>query len=85
MPSPVRLTFVMLALAAMGLVSPVKAVRQAQPANRVLPDFDVRESRPAPPPSPQTEAEIGRAAQSGSKPPRVHPFTAGVRVLDVLA
>jgi subtilase family serine protease len=82
MPSPLRLTFVTLSLAAIGLVSPVKAVRQEQPASRVLPDFDIRESRPAPPPSPQTEAEIGRAAQAGSKRPRVHPFTAGVRVLE---
>ena len=81
MPSSLRLTFVTLSLAAIGLVSPVKAVKQEQPANRVLPDFDIRESRPAPPPSPQTEAEIGRAAQAGSTRPRVHPFTAGVRVL----
>ncbi len=82
MSSVLRLTFLTLAVAAVGLVGPVAAVRPQQPPGRVLPDFDVREGRPPQAPSPQTEAEARRAAQAGTERVRVHPFTGGVRVLE---
>ena len=46
MPSSVRLAFATLAVALVGLITPVGAVRQQPPADRVLPDFDIREGRP---------------------------------------
>ena len=82
MPSSVRLTFALLALTAVGLVTPVNAVRQQPPSGRVLPDFDIREGGPPQSPSPQTEAEARRAAQAGDPRIRVQPFSGGVRVLE---
>ena len=82
MPSSVRLAFATLAVALVGLITPVGAVRQQPPADSVLPDFDIREGRPPQAGSPQTQAEARRAREKGSSPVRVHPFTGGVLVLD---
>ena len=78
MPSSVRLAFATLAVALVGLITPVGAVRQQPPADRVLPDFDIREGRPPHAGSPQTQSEARRARDTGSSPVRVHPFTGGV-------
>ena len=82
MPSLLRLSLATLVLTTVSLTTPVTAVRQQPPANRVLPDFDVREGRRPQAPSPQTEAEARRATESGRPPVRVHPFTGGVHVLE---
>jgi len=82
MPSSVRLAFATLAVALVGLITPVGAVRQQPPAGRVLPDFDIREGRPPHAGSPQTQSEARRATENRSSPVRVHPFTGGVLVLD---
>ena len=82
MPSSVRLALTTLAVTIVGLTTPVTAVRQQPPADRVLPDFDAREGRQPQPPSPQTEAEIQRARGNGRSQVPVHPFTGGVLVLE---
>ena len=82
MSSSVRLAFATLAVTIVGLTTPVTAVRQQPPADRVLPDFDAREGRQPQPPSPQAEAEIQRARGNGRPQVPVHPFTGGVLVLE---
>jgi subtilase family serine protease len=82
MPSALRLASLTLLLAAVGLVSPANAVRQQPPADRALPDFDIREGRAPQAASPQAQAEIERATQNGPRRARVHPFTSGVRILE---
>ena len=82
MHSSVRLALATLAVTIVGLTTPVTAVRQQPPADRVLPDFDAREGRQPQPPSPQTEAEIQRARENGRSQVPVHPFTGGVLVLE---
>ncbi len=82
MSRSVRLTLATLALTIIGLNAPVTAVRQQPPADRVLPDFDVREGRPPQAASPQANAERQRARENGRPQVRVHPFTGGVLVLD---
>ncbi len=82
MPSALRLACATFVLTAVALVTPTTAVRQQPPADRVLPDFDIREGRAPRAASPQAQAEIARARQSGPRLARVHPFTSGVRLLD---
>ena len=82
MPSFLRLSFATIVVTTVSLTTPVTAVRQQPPADRVLPDFDVREGRPPQPPSPQTQLETQRAADAGRSRVRVHPFTGGVLVLE---
>jgi subtilase family serine protease len=82
MPSLLRLSVATIVVTTVSLTTPVMAVRQQPPADRVLPDFDVREGRPPQPPSPQTQAETQRAIESGRSRVRVHPFTGGVLVLE---
>lgn len=82
MPSALRLASATLLLAAIGMVTPVNAVRQQPPADRALPDFDIREGRPPQSASPQAQVEIARATQNGPRRARVHPFTSGIRVLE---
>src|SRR5262245_10273096 len=82
MPSFLRLSFATLVVTTISLTSPVMAVRQQPPADRALPDFDVREGRAPQPPSPQTQAEAQRAIDNGRSRVRVHPFTGGVLVLE---
>jgi len=82
MPSALRLASATLLLTAIGLVTPVNAVRQQPAADRTLPDFDIREVRPPQSASPQAQAEIARATQDGPRRARVHPFTSGVRILE---
>ena len=82
MPSPLRLAYATIVLTAVALATPVTAVRQQPPADRVLPDFDIREGRPPQPPSPQAQAEISRATRGGPKRAQVHPFTGGIRLLE---
>jgi len=82
MPSLLRLSLATLVLMTVTLITPVAAVRQQPPPNRVLPDFDVREGRPPQGPSPQAEAEAQRARDAGRPRVRVHPFTGGVHILE---
>ncbi len=82
MPSALRLASATLVLAAIGIVTPLTAVRQQPSADRALPDFDIRDGRAPQSPSPQAQAEIGRATQAGPRRARVHPFTSGIRVLE---
>ncbi len=82
MPSLLRLSVATLVVTTVSLTTPVMAVRQQPPADRVLPDFDVREDRPPQPPSPQAQAEAQRAIDNGRSRVRVHPFTGGVLVLE---
>ncbi len=82
MSPSVRLALTTLAVAIVGLTAPVTAVRQQPPADRVLPDFDVREGRQRQTPSPRAEAEIQRARETGRPQVPVHPFTGGVLVLE---
>jgi subtilase family serine protease len=82
MSSSLRLASATIAVILAGLMTPVGAVRQQPPADRVLPDFDIREGRPPQAGSPQAQSEARRAVERGSPRVRVHPFTGGVRVLD---
>ena len=82
MPSALRLACATVAFAAIGLVSPVTAVRPQAPADRAVPDFDIRDGRPPQLPSPQVQAEIARSSQAGPRRARVHPFTGGIRLLE---
>jgi len=81
MPSALRLVCATLVLTAVGLASPVNAVRQQPSADRTLPDFDIRDGRPPQSPSAQAQAEIDRATNAGPRRARVHPFTSGLRIL----
>src|SRR5690349_10228019 len=82
MPSALRLATATLALAAVGLVTPVTAVRPQAPGNRALPDFDIREGRAPQSPSPQAQAEIARDKAAGPTRVRLHPFTGAIRLLE---
>src|SRR5262245_7619725 len=82
MPSALRLACTTLVLTAVGLVTPITAVRQHPPADRAVLDFDIREGRAPQSPSSQAQTEIERANQAGPRRARVHPFTAGIRVLE---
>ena len=82
MQSLLRLTSATLVLIAVSLTTPVTAVRQQPPTDRVLPDFDAREGRPPQAASPQAQAEVRRAIDAGRPRVRVHPFTGAVQVLD---
>jgi len=82
MPSALRLTCAALVFAAVGLVTPVSAVRQQSSSDHALPDFDIREGRPPQSPSPQAQVEIARGRQAGPGRARVHPFTGGISVLE---
>jgi len=82
MQSLLRLTSATLVLIAVSLTTPVTAVRQQPPTDRVLPDFDVREGRPPQAASPEAQAEMRRAIDAGRPRVRVHPFTGAVQVLD---
>jgi subtilase family serine protease len=78
----VRLALATLAVTVVSLTTPVSAVRQQPPVDRVLPDFDAREGRQPQPPSPQAEAEMQRARGNGRPQVPLHPFTGGVLVLE---
>jgi subtilase family serine protease len=82
MTSLLRLSFATVVVTTISLTSPVMAVRQQPPADRVLADFDIREGRAPQAPSPQTQAEAQRAIDAGRSRVRAHPFTGGVQVLE---
>jgi subtilase family serine protease len=85
MMSGTRIGLTTLAVALVLVSAPLSAVRQPQTsaADRVLPDFDVRDGRSSASPSPRTLTEMRRPAGArSSRRTRVHPHTGAVRVAE---
>jgi subtilase family serine protease len=83
MPQRTPLGVLLVTVGALALLGPLGAFQQRSPQSRApLPDYDIRERRPAAVPSDTAAAELRQEPRGGRRRARVHGQSGGLRVLD---